>query len=94
MKDTQALEDLATKLAGLLPPGLKGLREELRDNFRALLRSHLDRLDLVSRERFDAQAAVLARTREKLAALEARLKKIESTPLAPQERGAGGEGQR
>lgn len=78
MKETQTLEDLASKMAGLLPPGLKGLREELRDNFRALLRAHLDRLDLVSRERFDAQSDVLARTREKLAALDARMKNLET----------------
>lgn len=78
MKDSQSLEDLAAKLAGLLPPGLKGLRDELKDNFRALLRAHLDRMDLVSRDRFDAQTEVLARTREKLAALEARLKILES----------------
>ena len=79
MKDAQSLEEISAKLAALLPPGLKGLREELKDNFRALLRAHLDRLDLVSRERFDAQAAVLARTREKLTALETRLKKVEAT---------------
>lgn len=83
MKNAQILEELSAKLAGLLPPGLKGLREELRNNFRALLQSHLDRLDLVSRERFNTQAAVLARTREKLATLEARLNKIESSGTTP-----------
>ena len=71
------VEDLAEKLTRLLPPGLKGLRTELRDNFRAVLRANLERLDLVSRERFDVQADILARTQTKLAALEQRLKALE-----------------
>ena len=52
------------------PPGLSSLRTELEDNFRSILRNNLDRFDLVSRERFEAQAALLARTQAKLEALE------------------------
>jgi ubiquinone biosynthesis accessory factor UbiK len=76
-RDTKRIEELAESLTRLLPPGLKGLRSELRDNFRALLRSRLEDLDLVSRERFDVQADLLARTQAKLAALEERLAKLE-----------------
>lgn len=71
------IEDLAEKLAGLLPPGLKTLRAELQDNFRAVLRANLEKLDLVSRERFDVQAEILARTQAKLKALEARISELE-----------------
>ena len=71
------IEDLAGRLAGLLPPGLKTLRAELQDNFRAVLASQLERLDLVSRERFDVQAELLARTQAKLKALEARVAGLE-----------------
>ncbi len=83
--DTRQLEDLAAKLAQLLPPGMKGLRRELEDNFRAVLRANLEKWDLVSRERFDLQAELLARTQSKLAAMEQRLaalerKLTESTP--------------
>jgi hypothetical protein len=74
---TRRVEELATKLAGLLPPSLKGLRTELQDNFRAVLRANLEKLDLVSRERFDLQAELLARTQTTLKALEKRLKDLE-----------------
>lgn len=72
------IEDLAGRLAGLLPPGLRTLRAELQDNFRAVLASQLERLDLVSRERFDVQAELLARTQARLKQLEARVQALES----------------
>lgn len=75
--ETRRIEDLAAKLAGLLPPGLRSLRGELEDNFRAVLRANLEKWDLVSRERFDVQAELLARTQKKLAALEKRVKALE-----------------
>ncbi|MDR3419411.1 MAG: accessory factor UbiK family protein [Nevskia sp.] len=77
MLDPKQLEDLAARLSRVLPPGLKGLRSELEDNFRAVLRASLDRLELVSRERFDVQAELLARTQARLANLEKRLKTLE-----------------
>ncbi len=79
MTDMEArqLEDLAAKLGQILPPGLKGLRHELEDNFRAVLRANLEKWDLVSRERFDLQAELLRRTQTKLAALEQRLQALE-----------------
>lgn len=72
------IEDLAGRLAGILPPGLKTLRAELQDNFRAVLASQLERLDLVSRERFDVQAELLARTQARLKQLEARVQALET----------------
>jgi ubiquinone biosynthesis accessory factor UbiK len=77
VKEAKLLEDLAARLAQVLPPGLKGLRAELEDNFRAVLRANLERFDLVSRERFDAQSELLARTRAQLEALEERLRALE-----------------
>lgn len=52
--------------------------KDLERNFKALLSGAFGRLDLVSREEYDVQAQVLARTREKLAALEARVAEIEA----------------
>ena len=75
--DTRRIEDLANKLSGLLPPGLRSLRGELEDNFRAVLQANLEKWDLVSRERFDTQAELLARTQKKLTALEKRIKALE-----------------
>jgi len=75
--DARQLEDLAAKLSQLLPQGLQGMRRELEDNFRAVLRANLEKWDLVSRERFDAQAELLSRTQSKLAAMEQRLAALE-----------------
>lgn len=72
------IEDLAEKLTSLLPPGLKTLRAEMQDNFRAVLRANLEKLDLVSRERFDVQAEVLARAQARLKALEQRIAALET----------------
>ena len=52
---------------------------EIERNMRAMLNSMFTRLDLVTREEFDIQSAVLARTREKLNALEARLAELENS---------------
>ena len=81
MADTRSLEELAARLARVLPPGLAGLRAELEDNFRAILKNNLERFDLVSRERFEQQAEVLAKTRAKLEALEQRLAALEQRKL-------------
>jgi len=71
------VESLASKLAEAVPEGLRSMREDLESNFRAVLRSSLSKLDLVTREEFDVQEAVLAKTRDKLEALEARLQELE-----------------
>ena len=77
-------EELSARLASVLPPGLKAMRRELEENFRAVLRANLEQWDLVSRERFDAQAEVLRRTQQKLAVLEQRLLALEQQqPLEP-----------
>ena len=72
-----SVESLASKLADAVPEGLRSMREDLEDNFRAVLRSSLSKLDLVTREEFEVQEAVLAKTRDKLEALEERLKELE-----------------
>lgn len=74
------IDELARRLADSLPGGLKALQADAEQNFRAVLQAGLSRLDLVTREEFDVQSAVLRRTREKLEALEARLAKLEGRP--------------
>lgn len=74
---TALLDELATKLGQLLPPGLSSLRSELERNFRALLQSRLARLDLVTREEFEVQQAVLKRTQARLKELEQQLAELE-----------------
>ena len=51
--------------------------EQIDRNAKSLLQSALTRLDVVSREEFDAQSAVLKRTRERLEALEAQINALD-----------------
>ena len=81
--DARSIDDLARRLAAAVPPGITALRRDLEENFKAVLQSGLSRLDLVSRQEFDVQAAVLRRTREKLEALEARLAMLENGQKTP-----------
>lgn len=75
----ESIENIARKLAESVPEGLKSMREDLEGNFRSVLQTSLAKLDLVTREEFEIQEAVLAKTRSKLEALEARLKEIEKS---------------
>lgn len=77
MIDPKQLDDLAERLSESVPSGLRILQDDLKRNFRAVLEAGLARLDLVTREEFDVQTAVLARTREKLDTLEKQLDEIE-----------------
>ena len=77
---TPNIDELARRLVDALPGGLRALQADAEQNFRAALQAGLTRLDLVTREEFDVQAAVLKRTREKLEALEARLAALERAP--------------
>lgn len=76
--DPKLLDDLAKKLAETVPAGLRDLKAEAERNFRSVLQAALGKLDLVTREEFDVQQTVLARTRERLEELAARLKDLES----------------
>ena len=73
-----SINDLAGKLADALPADMHNLRQDIESNFRALLVSGLDKLDLVTREEFEVQRKVLERTRAKLDRLEAELAKLEA----------------
>lgn len=75
--DPKSLEDLARRLADAVPPGLAALKNDLEQNFKAVLQSGLSKLDLVTRQEFDIQAGVLRRSRERLEGLEKRLSVLE-----------------
>ena len=77
---TDSIDKLAKKLAETVPQGLRSVRDDLENNFRSVLQTGLGKLDLVTREEFEVQQMVLARTREKLEALEARLASMEAAP--------------
>ena len=78
MIDLNHIDDLARRLSNLVPPGVREGREELQQNFKAVLQSGLAKLDLVTREEFEVQRAVLLRTREKLEQLQRELESLEA----------------
>ena len=73
----ESLESLARKLAESIPEGLKTLGDDLERNFHSILKSGMQKLDLVTREEFEVQQAVLERTREKLERLQKKLEEFE-----------------
>lgn len=76
--DTRFIDDLAQRLTRALPQGVRDLQSDLEKNFRAILQSSFAKMDLVTREEFEVQTQVLARTRSKLEALEKRVAEMES----------------
>ena len=77
MIDTKTLDEMARRLAEAMPDGIAALQEDVQKALRAGLEGIFQRLDLVTREEFDVQSAVLARTREKLTDLERRVSRLE-----------------
>ena len=77
MFDPKSIDDIATRLSDAIPPGFNNIKEDLEKNFRAILQSALGKMDLVTREEFEVQKGVLAKTRSKLEDLEKRVAEIE-----------------
>jgi len=83
MIDLKAIDELARRLNDLVPPGLHDARADLEQNFKATLQSGLNKLNLVTREEFDVQRAVLLRTREKIDTLERAIEVLEARLNSP-----------
>ncbi len=81
--NSSALDDLARRLSDALPAPLRALGKDLEGNFKAVLQAQLGKLDLVTRQEFDVQAALLLRTQEQVKAMEERLKELEAKLPAP-----------
>ncbi|HKZ72746.1 MAG TPA: accessory factor UbiK family protein [Steroidobacteraceae bacterium] len=75
--DRFGIDEIARRLFESVPPAFRSVQQDLESNFRAVLRGTLGRLDLVSRDEFDAQRKLLERTLEKVAALEERVSALE-----------------
>lgn len=72
MKPT-LIDELSQRIGSLLPEGVQGVRNDLEHNIHVLLQETLDKLNLVTREEFEIQSALLQRTREKVDRLEKQL---------------------
>ena len=78
MMGRQDIDQIALRLVSLVPPGLADAHKDLRANFRDILAQGLRHLELVTREEFDVQTQVLARTRARVEELERRVAELES----------------
>ena len=78
MVDKSIIDDLAGKLADAVPGDLQNLRNDLEGNFRSLLQNGLDKLDLVTREEFDAVREMAVKAREENEALAERIAELEA----------------
>lgn len=83
MLDPKTLDEMARKFTANLPEGVQQFQREVEQNVRASLQAGFSRLDLVTREEFDAQARVLARTRAQLEELVQRVEALEAAAQAP-----------
>lgn len=77
MMNSKNLNEIIQNIIDAMPAGLKNMPQEMQQNCRAAIQGVIEKCDLVTREEFDAQRAVLLRTREKLEALEKKLSEIE-----------------
>jgi BMFP domain-containing protein YqiC len=79
MDKPKQIDELAKKLSGLMPGSLQNLQSDIEENVKSTLESGLRKMNLVTREEFDIQRAVLLTTREKLEALEKVVADLESS---------------
>ena len=73
----QFFDDLSTKISAALPPVPGGVKGEIEQSIRSILQTTFNKLDLVTREDFEIQSAVLQKTRLKLENLEKKLTELE-----------------
>jgi BMFP domain-containing protein YqiC len=78
MLNPKQFDDMVKHLLDKVPPGVQQVAQDLEKNFRSVLQGGFSKLNLVSREEFDAQTGVLLRTREKLDALEKQVQELEA----------------
>jgi ubiquinone biosynthesis accessory factor UbiK len=81
--NTPKIDEIVRRLVASVPPGVRAVQQDLENNFRAVLRSSLTKLDLVSRDEFDAQMRVLERTRARLEELERKVAAMEGASGTP-----------
>jgi len=81
MLDAKLLDDIAKRLSSAVPASAKAVQADVEKNLRAATQSVFSRLDLVTREEFDVQRKVLARSRSKIEHLERQVAELEARLL-------------
>jgi ubiquinone biosynthesis accessory factor UbiK len=79
MSKTSFLKDLAAQLSNALPSQIGALKKDFEKNCQAILAKAFAKFDLITREEFDTQTKVLARTRKKLEELEKHIQELETS---------------
>ena len=79
MIDSRLLDEISSALGRHLPPNVRAVKDDFEKNARSVLQSSLERMDLVTREDYDIQVALVARLRARLDALEARVNDLEAS---------------
>ncbi len=82
MIDPKSFDELARRITESLPESVRTLQKDVERQVRSTLHQGFERMDLVTREDFDAQVAILDRTRARLRELEARVAALEGQPPA------------
>ena len=77
MIDLRKIDEIVTRLTDSLPPGAARLQADIEEQFRSVLKRAFEKMELVSREEFEAQKAALRDARERLDALQRRLDELE-----------------
>lgn len=77
MIDPTKINEIVQQVLAAMPAGLKNLPEDLQKNLRSAIQGAFSKMDLVTREEFDAQTGVLQKTRKKLEALEEQVASLE-----------------
>jgi BMFP domain-containing protein YqiC len=80
----QRIDDIVRRLVEGLPEAARNMGRDIENNFRAVLRSSLGRLDLATRSDFDTQSKVLERSRQRIEQLEVRVAELERRLVALQ----------
>lgn len=81
MINPKDIDDLTHKILGAMPQGVRQIQEDVEKNVRMGVQMVLEKMDLVTREEFDVQKAVLERTREKVDRLETQVRELEARLL-------------
>lgn len=82
MIDGKKIEQIAEQISNAIPPGVKNIADNVEEKVKAVVQSKLSQLDVVSREEFDVQTQVLARTRAKLEQLEKDVEALKNNSTA------------
>jgi hypothetical protein len=81
MSDSRIFDDIARRLSDAMPASAQAVQDDLEKNLRAAAQATFNKLDLVTREEFDVQSKLLARSRAKLERLEKQVAELEAKLL-------------